>query len=84
MCNAPMDKQLHPDAPLIADLGGPTKVAERIGFSPQRVQNWLKRGIPPAVKVTYPRLFLKKPKGVIPSSRAPEERAESATADAQE
>lgn len=77
-----MDKQLHPDAPLIADLGGPTKVAKLLGFTPQRVQNWLERGIPPAIKVKRPDLFIPGVKVVRPKLRAPEERAES-TADAQ-
>jgi hypothetical protein len=77
-----MDKKLHPDAPLITGLGGPTKVAKRLGFTPQRVQNWLERGIPPAVKVEHPRLFLKKPKTVVPTERAPEESAEAVTSSA--
>ncbi len=53
----------NPDADLIQGLGGPTKVAELLGYDKaaggvQRVQNWLKRGIPPAVKVQHPSLFL--------------------------
>jgi len=51
-----------PDQKLIADLGGPTKVAELLGLQKyggvQRVQNWTVRGIPSAVKVQYPALFM--------------------------
>jgi hypothetical protein len=52
----------HPDAQLIEKLGGPTQVAERLGLPKyggvQRVQNWTVRGIPSAVKVEYPALFM--------------------------
>ena len=58
-----MELTQHPDAQLIADLGGPTKVAEMLGYDKarggvQRVQNWILRGIPSAVKVQRPDLFL--------------------------
>lgn len=50
------------DRTLIAGLGGPTKVAEMLAFprlgGPQRVQNWLQRGIPPGVKLKWPEIFL--------------------------
>lgn len=50
------------DADLIRDLGGPTKVAELLGYDKaggaQRVQNWLVRGIPAHVKVERPDLFM--------------------------
>jgi hypothetical protein len=50
------------DRELIERLGGPTRVAELLGWpkhgGAQRVQNWLSRGIPPAVKVRRPDLFL--------------------------
>jgi hypothetical protein len=50
------------DRELIKRLGGPTRVAELLGWpkhgGAQRVQNWLSRGIPPAVKVRHPGLFL--------------------------
>ncbi len=51
------------DAELIRALGGPTKVAELLGYDKakggvQRVQNWLERGIPPRVKLDRPDLFL--------------------------
>jgi len=49
------------DKALIAQLDGPTLLAKRLGFSSkQRVHNWLIRGIPPAVKLAYPKIFLKK------------------------
>ncbi len=51
------------DSELIRSLGGPTKVAELLKFEQaggvQRVQNWLKRGIPAQVKVDYPELFMR-------------------------
>ena len=51
------------DTELIANLGGPSKVAALIGLDKraggaQRVQNWLKRGIPAEVKLQYPAYFL--------------------------
>ncbi len=50
------------DAELITHHGGPTKLASLLGFpkhgGAQRVQNWIERGIPPAVKVKHPELFL--------------------------
>ena len=53
---------LESDRKLIAELGGPTKVAELMGWprlgGPQRVQNWLARGIPAAVRVQRPDLFM--------------------------
>ncbi len=50
------------DADLIRRLGGPSKVAELIAIDKrggaQRVQNWMVRGIPSAIKVKYPHLFM--------------------------
>ncbi|NUA26129.1 hypothetical protein [Cupriavidus basilensis] len=50
------------DWQIIERLGGPTKVARLLGYAQsggvQRVQNWKARGIPPAVKVDFPHLFL--------------------------
>lgn len=50
------------DSELIDALGGPTKLAERLGYppigGPQRVSNWRARGIPPRVKLERPDLFL--------------------------
>lgn len=59
-----MDKTeaIKQDAALIEELGGPAKVAALLGFGDygtQRVQNWITRGIPAAVKVAHPDLFLK-------------------------
>lgn len=52
----------HPDWALVTALGGPVKVAEMLGYAKyggvQRVQNWKTRGIPPAVKLERPDLFL--------------------------
>lgn len=52
----------HIDQKLIDDLGGPSKVAELLGLpklgGQQRVQNWIARGIPSAVKVLRPDLFM--------------------------
>lgn len=51
------------DADLIKNLGGPTRVAEILGYDTaeggaQRVQNWLTRGIPAQVKVHFPHIFM--------------------------
>jgi hypothetical protein len=52
------------DKALILRLGGPKAVAERLGYEGQggvqRVINWMNRdsGIPAAVKLQYPNLFL--------------------------
>lgn len=58
-----MDQTTSPDAKLIEDLGGAAKVAELLGYDKtqggiQRVHNWISRGIPPAVKLQRPDLFL--------------------------
>lgn len=54
------------DQELIANLGGPTKLAERLGYAKaggaQRVQNWMTRGIPAKVKLDHPDLFPPKTK----------------------
>lgn len=57
-----METDLHPDATLIDDLGGPTSVAELMGIrevrgAVQRVSNWKRRGIPPSVRLKFPSLF---------------------------
>ena len=55
------EHQIQSDKDLIAQLGGPAAVAKRLEFnSTQRVHNWLTRGIPPSVKLAYPKIFLKK------------------------
>lgn len=49
------------DAKIIAAFGGPAALAAELGFKKggtQRVFNWTKRGIPAAVKVARPDLFL--------------------------
>jgi hypothetical protein len=51
------------DKKLIEQLGGPSKLAEILGYDKhggvQRVQNWIARGIPPKVKLDRPDIFLK-------------------------
>jgi hypothetical protein len=54
---------LHSDSKIIDDLGGPSKLAELLGYDKtsggvQRIQNWKKRGIPSSVKITRPDLFM--------------------------
>lgn len=55
------------DKALIESLGGPAKLAERLGYpkeiGPQRVSNWITRGIPSKVKVDHPDLFLRMTEG---------------------
>lgn len=50
------------DSDRIDKLGGPAKVAELLGLDKrggtQRVQNWKVRGIPPAMKLAHPELFV--------------------------
>ncbi len=55
---------MEEDRALIQELGGPTMVAELMGYDKrdggvQRVSNWQTRGIPAAVKVERPDLFLR-------------------------
>ena len=51
------------DKALIEQLGGPTKVAELLGFDKrggvQRVHNWVRRGIPARIKLKFPDVFLR-------------------------
>ncbi|MGC4396018.1 hypothetical protein [Hydrogenophaga sp. T2] len=61
------------DAELIKSLGGPTKLAELLGYDKasggvQRVQNWTTRGIPAAVKLQRPDLFIR---SVVTAEAAP-------------
>lgn len=61
VCNVfPMSKS-H-DKTLIDRLGGPAKVAVLLGLPKyggiQRVHNWTVRGIPAAIKVQFPHLFM--------------------------
>lgn len=50
------------DKTRIEQLGGATRVAEMLGYDKdggvQRVHNWITRGIPAAVKVQRPDLFM--------------------------
>lgn len=52
------------DKEIIEALGGPTAVSDLLSLKkpggPQRVQNWIKRGIPPSVKIARPDLFMRK------------------------
>lgn len=55
------DPRLQADIALIKRLGGPAKLAATLGYEqPQRVHNWLKRGIPPRVKLDHPEIFLRR------------------------
>lgn len=66
VCNIGMNQekstQLEADRALIERFGGPSKLAQLLGFSRvggvQRVQNWKVRGIPSNVKLAYPDVFL--------------------------
>lgn len=54
---------IESDRQTIERLGGPTKLAELLGYDKtaggvQRIQNWKKRGIPSEVKLQRPDLFL--------------------------
>ena len=53
---------MKPDE-LIESLGGPATVAALLGYAApgavQRVSNWKRRGIPAAVKVARPDLFMR-------------------------
>lgn len=55
-----MNDEMHPDARIIIKHGGTTKVAKVLGkgYTPQRVNNWLHRGIPSDVKVNFPEMFM--------------------------
>ena len=45
------------DKDLIESLGGSAKLAARLGFSVQRVENWKERGIPARVRLDHPDVF---------------------------
>jgi len=53
--------ELHPHAALIDALGGPSKLADRLGIQGagrvQRVQNWKYRGIPEVMLLRHPKIF---------------------------
>lgn len=49
------------DQQTIATMGGAAKVSRLLGYGPmgtQRVHNWMRRGIPAAVRVEHPHLFM--------------------------
>jgi len=50
------------DAELIMYYGGPARLAAKLNWTErhavQRVSNWRRRGIPAAIKLKYPELFL--------------------------
>lgn len=82
VCNNGMSTET--DRQLIANLGGPTKVAELLDLPKyggvQRIQNWIKRGIPAAVKVQHPQIFMPElgataavPTFPVPNAVAPQE-----------
>jgi len=54
-------KRIADDKKRILQLGGATKVSDALSYKkpggPQRVQNWIKRGIPAKVKLDRPDLF---------------------------
>ena len=57
------------DKELIHHLGGPAKLAARLGFEKggaQRVHNWMVRGIPASIKVQFPSLFLSRRARALP------------------
>lgn len=66
---------MNTTAKLIQDLDGPAAVARLLGYSTQRVSNWISRDcIPLQERVNHPDLFpLPPPKPpVIPACAAPE------------
>ena len=72
-------RRMKSDSQLIDDLGGPARVAERLGYDKlggvQRVQNWKTRGIPSKVKLEHPDLFLR---GVATAAPPPAEAQQAA------
>jgi len=46
------------DKEQIDRLGGSAKVAQMLGYTVQRVQNWKDRGIPAKEKLAHPEIFL--------------------------
>lgn len=63
--------EVHPDAQLIEQLGGPAVVARALGFEMpggvQRVHNWKTRGIPPLIRITRADVFEPQPANDEPS-----------------
>lgn len=60
------------DRQLIDSLGGPAQLAKTLGFTSrggvQRVHNWKERGIPAAVKLQFPEIFLVERMAAEPAS----------------
>ena len=54
--------EIEQDKRLLNSLGSYSSIARKLGKSPQCVYNWSKRGIPAAIKLKHPDLFLKKQK----------------------
>jgi hypothetical protein len=52
------DPKALADWALVLELGGPSRVAEMLGYTVQRIQNWKARGIPADEKLKRPDLFL--------------------------
>ena len=65
---------IEQDRVLIDSLGGPAKVATLLGLKRlggvQRVHNWRARGIPAAVKLARPDLFLAQGLIALPAPEA--------------
>lgn len=62
------------DKDLILSLGGPAKVARLLGYGKwgtNRVCNWMERGIPAAVKLDFPHIFLVGDKRKKPQRKEP-------------
>lgn len=55
-------KRIERDRQVIAKHGGPAKFARLLGLDErggtQRVSNWLRRGIPPSIKLEHLDLFM--------------------------
>ncbi|MDB5937489.1 MAG: hypothetical protein JWQ01_4833 [Massilia sp.] len=71
--------QIQADKDLIEQHGGPTKLAEELGYDTttggaQRVHNWMTRGIPPRVKLARPDLFMQLPKPASRRKASPDSR----------
>jgi hypothetical protein len=60
------------DKDLIDTLGGPAKLARRLGYSVQRVENWKKRGIPAQVRLDNPDVFPLPPRSHEAAQTEPE------------
>ena len=54
--------EIEQDKRLLNSLGSYSSIARKLGKTPQCVYNWSKRGIPAAIKLKHPDLFLKKRK----------------------